>query len=92
MQDLQTYRIKIDEIDNKIIELLTERFKIIQKVWEYKKIHNLPSIQPDRWQEVLNTRKNKAINSWINPNLIENIWNEIHKEALNLENNIIINN
>ena len=85
MQDLQTYRNQIDEIDAKIIELLAQRFEVVKKVWIYKKENNLPPLQPARWQEVLNSKMNMAKEIWLNPEFVKNIWEEIHKEALRLE-------
>ncbi len=85
MQELQIYRNQIDEIDTQIISLLSQRFEVVKKVWEYKKLHNLPPLQPERWQQVLSSKKEMAKQYWVNPEFIETIWNEIHKEALRLE-------
>lgn len=85
MPQLQNYRNQIDQIDAKLIELLAERFEVVKKVWEYKKLNNLPPLQPGRWQEVLNSKKKIAWEKWISPEFIETIWNEIHEYALTLE-------
>lgn len=85
MQELHTYRESIDKIDAQIIGLISERFEVVKKVWEYKKLHNLPPLQPERWQQVLSSKKELAQQFWVNPDFIETIWNEIHKEALRLE-------
>ena len=82
---LEIYRRQIDEIDTQIIDLLEKRFEIIKKVGKYKKERNIPPLQPERWQQVLQTRKNLAKEKWLNPELIEKIWNLIHEEALRLE-------
>lgn len=85
MPQLQNYREKIDEIDAQIIHLLSQRFEVVKKVWEYKKLHNLPPLQPERWQQVLSSKKQLAKQYAINPDFVENIWNEIHSEALKIE-------
>lgn len=85
MPQLQNYREKIDEIDAQIIDLLSQRFEVVKKVWEYKKLHNLPPLQPERWEQVLSSKKQLAKQYGINPDLVENIWNEIHAEALKIE-------
>ena len=82
---LKKYRQEIDNIDKEIIELLAKRFEIVKKIWKYKKQNNITPLQKWRWDEVLENRKQIAKNLWINEKLIENIWNLIHKEALNLE-------
>ncbi|MDD5770457.1 MAG: chorismate mutase [Candidatus Gracilibacteria bacterium] len=88
MQELQTYRNQIDEIDTEIIELFAKRLEVVKKVGEYKKIHNIPTLQPARWQEILEKIKKNAGKFGIEEYFIENIWNEIHKESLKLENKI----
>ncbi len=85
MPQLQNYRESIDQIDAQIIELLAKRFEVVKKVWEYKKKNNLPPFQPERWQQVLSSKKELAKQYWINPDFIEKIWNEIHDYALYLE-------
>ena len=85
MQELQNFRNQIDKIDSEIIELLSQRFEIVKKVWEFKKENNIIPLQPWRWQEVLNSRILQAKEKWLKENLVESIWNEIHKYALDLE-------
>lgn len=82
---LQTYRDQIDTIDSEVIYLLSRRFEIVKQIWILKKELDLAPLQPERWQEVLNNLKEDAKEHWVNENLIEDIWNRIHKESLNLE-------
>ena len=53
MNDLQDLRNKINETDEKIVELLLERFGIVKNVREYKKSHGLEILQQNREIEVL---------------------------------------
>ncbi len=48
---LAEYRASIDNIDASLIYLMAERFKITQKVGEYKKEQGLPAASVDREQE-----------------------------------------
>jgi chorismate mutase len=82
---LQTYRDQIDTIDSEVIYLLSRRFEIVKQIWILKKELDMAPLQPERWQEVLNNLKEDAKEHWVNENLIEDIWNRIHKESLNLE-------
>jgi len=85
MNMLETYRKQIDEIDEQIIKLLASRLEIVKKVWEWKKENNMQPLQPSRWQQVLESRKQLAKKFWVNEELIEKIWDLIHEEALRLE-------
>lgn len=45
---LAAYRQSIDNIDAALVFMLAERFKITQKVGEYKAVAGLPPADPDR--------------------------------------------
>lgn len=82
---IQLSRQQIDNLDNKIIELLFERFEAVKRIGKAKKKLNIPPLQTWRWQQVLDSRKNLAKKLWISQTLIENIWKIIHEEALKIQ-------
>ena len=53
MNNLDNLRNKINETDDKIVELLLKRFEVVKNVREYKKSHGLEILQKDRETEVL---------------------------------------
>lgn len=85
MNKLQEYREEIDSIDRELIELLAKRFNVVKQVWEFKKENDMPALQAWRWQEVLESRKSKALDLWVSDDFIEKVWNIIHDYALDLE-------
>ena len=60
MEDLSTIRERINEIDNKIIELWKERMETCLSVAQYKKENNLPVFDEEREKELLDRIKNMA--------------------------------
>ena len=88
MEWLKRFREEIDSIDSNLMELLLKRFEVVTKVWEYKKEHNLPPLQPGRWKDVLSDKISKAEKIWLDTKMIENIWNSIHEWALKLEDEV----
>lgn len=56
MTKLDEYRIKLDEIDSKIISLYEERMNLVKKVLDYKTENNLPIL--DKSREDLMLKKN----------------------------------
>lgn len=46
--DLQDLRNSLDNLDNALIYMLAERFRVTQKVGEYKKAHGLPAVDESR--------------------------------------------
>lgn len=60
MEDLSVIREKINEIDNKIVELWKERMETCLSVAQYKKENNLPVLDAKRETELLNRIGNMA--------------------------------
>lgn len=60
MEDLLSIREKINEIDNKIVELWKERMDACLSVAQYKKENNLPVLDSKREAELLNRIGNMA--------------------------------
>lgn len=89
MEILENFRNQIDTIDEEIIYLLSRRFEIVKQIWKIKKENNIILLQINRWQKVMNNLIEEAKDKWINEELVIKIWEEIHKESLRLENNIL---
>lgn len=51
--NLQDWRLRIDEIDRKLVELLNERSHCALEIGKLKQAANLPLYQPEREKEVL---------------------------------------
>jgi chorismate mutase len=81
-QKYESWRARIDELDNLIIETLAERLKIVAKMGDYKIKNNLPLFEAGRWYEILNTRKRKAHEKNVDPALIRKIYEAIHLASL----------
>ncbi len=83
---IKHYRDWIDTLDRELIYLLARRFDYVKEIWKIKKevwVDN--PLDAARWQKVLENIRKEAKNKWVSEELIEKIWNEIHKEALIIE-------
>lgn len=54
---LDKYRSEIEAIDKKIIELVKQRLKVSKEIGNYKKENNLPILNLQREQTLLNNYK-----------------------------------
>jgi 4-amino-4-deoxychorismate mutase len=52
MSGLEPFRKRLDEIDDEIIALLGERFKVCRDIAEHKRENDIPMMQPNRVQVV----------------------------------------
>ncbi len=87
--EIEQIRTEIDILDDMLIELLAKRMSLSHKIGELKKNNQLSILQITRWNEILNTRQKKAQFHNLNANFVENIFNEIHRESINIQSNII---
>lgn len=82
---IDNFRAQIDTLDAELLYLLSRRFTIVNEIWKIKKAENIPALQKDRWKKVLDEKINIWEELWIKKEFIEDIWNRIHKESLEIE-------
>lgn len=81
---LSNLRSKIDDIDIKLVDLLSERLEVCKQIGEYKKEHNKVIYDGNRWNELLskileyaNSKNNEEL-----VYLVNKIWTEIHSTSI----------
>jgi chorismate mutase len=89
MEDLSNFRKALDRIDSQLIELLGQRFEICRKVANYKRLYNVPMMQPDRVKEVQRRNAELAKLHSVNPEFAQSLYALIIGEACRLEDEII---
>jgi chorismate mutase len=82
-------RKEIDEIDNKLIELLSERMNVSNKIAQIKKESNISVLQMNRWSKLLFDRMEYAKTAGVSESFIKEIFELIHKESVKLQDEII---
>lgn len=85
MKDLSQLRQEINEIDAQLLELLAKRVSVVKEVGEYKKENNLPIVDPEREQQIIDDKIKKAEKLNLSSTFIQKIWRTIFDEAYELE-------
>ena len=87
MKTLDECRIAIDSIDNKVLTLLNERMKVVERVGEIKNSEGGAIYRPEREKAIINRLANisKQDGGLLNQKAIEAIFLEIFAVARNLE-------
>lgn len=88
MEILKTYRQRIDDLDDKIIDLLVERVGIIREVGVIKYRENIPSRLQDRVDEVRERNAGRAARADIDPDLIRRLYTILIDYSCALEDSI----
>lgn len=87
--DLQQCRDKIDTIDEKIFNLLSQRFETTKNVIEYKIENNLEIYQKNREDEVISKVKSLCEKNNINSEFGAELITLIMKESKRLQQDIL---
>jgi chorismate mutase len=86
---LENLRNKIDQIDFKILDLLSQRMGLVREIGAYKKENNITVLQIERWTEIFKSRMEKAEKMGTAPAFIESLINAIHQESIRQQTEII---
>lgn len=79
-QNIEKYRIRIDQLDSQIADLLIQRFLVSAQIGSYKKQNKLPVVDSEREAEILKKVKNGCpLTSLHAP--IEEVYRAIFKES-----------
>ncbi len=89
---LDELRAEVDSMDEMLIWALSTRMELSGKIARVKKDAGLESLQKGRWQEVLDKVKILASQSNMDADFVEDIYNAIHNQSLNLQNNLLKTN
>jgi chorismate mutase len=80
--ELAEYRLHIDSIDSRIMELLAERMSVARKIGEYKRARSMSVVQRERFNELLMLAEAKAEEMGVSRRFIHQIFSAIHEESV----------
>lgn len=88
-EDLSILRRQIDDLDNRLLEVLAKRFRISREIGTYKKEHNMAVLQATRYDEILKDRISQAESMDINGEFMKTILEAIHEESVRVQLELI---
>ena len=86
---LNEIRENIDEVDKEIIDIISKRINLVEKIGEFKKEQDLTTFQVDRWNEIFKSRLKWAMDKGLDKDFIEDLYKVIHLGSINVQNKII---
>ena len=93
MEDLNSLRGQLNNVDEKLVEAFEKRMEIVFKIGEYKRKNNIPVLDQRREEEVINKNllllRNKNLSEALKKLYIQimNISKEEQKKIKNNDNN-----
>ena len=75
-------RSEIDEVDDRLWSLIAKRLEIAKRIGAYKKEHNLPVLQPARYNDILLRRLEWAKKNGIPQDTVQSIMEALHSASV----------
>lgn len=79
--EFQQVRTEIDQVDAELVELISRRLKLTQSVGHLKAKLNLPLYVPSREAEIIENKRQLAVDKNISPDLVEDVIRRIMRDS-----------
>lgn len=81
-EDLSVLRAQIDELDNELLRLLSRRMRISREIGLYKLEHDMPILQTQRYDHILNSRAEQGERMDMSAKFVKQVLEAIHSESV----------
>ncbi|HWJ25502.1 MAG TPA: chorismate mutase [Flavisolibacter sp.] len=88
-QALEKLRNQINHLDDELMQILSQRMKVAEKIAIYKKENNITILQTNRWNEILNRACSRAEKLGLSREFITKYFDAVHMESINHQTKII---
>lgn len=88
-ETLSELRRQLDMLDEKLLNILSQRMSTSREIGRYKKEHNMKILQTQRYDEMLNKRIAQAIELGMDGNFMKRIIQAIHEESVRQQIEIV---
>jgi chorismate mutase len=89
LDELALLREQIDQIDDELLGLLSNRMRLADRIGSSKKTNNLTILQPERWNEILQRAFLKADGLGLSREFIQKYFDAVHMESINHQNKMM---
>jgi chorismate mutase len=89
LENLENLRSQIDDLDDELINLLSDRMQLVRRIGQFKGENNISILQPERWNEILNNCLEQGHSKGLNASFISNFLKIIHQESIEQQSNVI---
>ncbi len=86
---IEALRVRIDEIDQELLNLLGRRMGFAQDIGRYKKRNGISILQPERWNEILQTAVEKGRLRDLSDEFVIQLLSAVHQESIRHQTKIM---
>ena len=81
-EHLNDLRNAVDHLDDQLLDILQERFSMIDQIGAYKRERHLTVFQSDRWKYVMESRTKKGVAKNLSEKFMKELLYCIHEESV----------
>lgn len=86
---LEKLRQQINQLDDELLQVLSTRMKVAQKIGEYKKDNEITILQTNRWNEILDRAVSKGNKLGLSDDFVTKYMDAVHMESINQQNKVM---
>lgn len=81
-KELNWLRAEIDELDEKLWDTIASRMDVSKRIGEWKKVHGVAPLQPERYEQIVESLRQKVERLGLDETFMLRMWELIHEESL----------
>ncbi len=87
--NMEKMRQQINQLDDELMQILSARMKVADKIGQYKKDNNITILQTNRWNAILERAFTKGEKLGLSKEFITKYFDAVHMESINHQNKIM---
>lgn len=86
---LEKLRQQINNLDDELMQILSQRMKVAESIGKYKKENNITILQTNRWNTILERAFAKGDKFGLSKEFVTKYFDAVHMESINHQNRIM---
>ena len=86
---LEKLRQQINNLDDELMQILSQRMKVAEHIGQYKKENNITILQTNRWNSILERAFAKGEKLGLSKEFVTKYFDAVHMESINHQNKIM---
>ena len=86
---LEKLRQQINNLDDELMQILSQRMKVAENIGKYKKDNNITILQTNRWNSILERAFAKGDKFGLSKEFVTKYFDAVHMESINHQNKIM---
>ena len=87
--NLEKLRQQINNLDDELMQILSQRMKVAEKIGQYKKDNDITILQTNRWNSILERAFAKGEKLGLSKEFVTKYFDAVHMESITHQNKIM---